>query len=490
MFERRIVSLLAGLLLWAGAAQAQQPTRETQIPLDPERGVLEIGPDLRRELGLFLEQPGFQTARLFRRDDGAMVLEVSRVEGGQLVRERRVLTDADLTAFRSDLAARFVARGQTRAVDRSGRSGLVLTETLMGVALYGWAVPRGLDIESSRGSVAAFLLTAGASFYLPYRITKNASVSVVERNAALWGSTRGAVHGIFLGQTLSGREDLFESSDDADRRSRTIALSMIGTSIAETVVAYQLAQRPGLAEGQVAFYGAGGDFGIPFGLGLAYLAGLFGEDEESCSQFGEFCTTDDFTGTPAGYGTALAISLASPFIAAATRQGDHYTTGDARALRSFGVLGAHLALVPAWAAFEEPGEENEKPIVAAMLAGSAAGLWIGNEVLRDRSLAGGDGLLVMAGHLAGGLGALGVTYLLDGGSRADDLVYIGTSALGSAAGALLTLQAVSGGARNPSGSAQAGLDIEVNPITGLLPVLARGNVNGAPMRAPLVTVRF
>ena len=488
MFDRRLLWLIAAGLLWAGAAGAQQPRRETQIPLDQERSVLEIGPDLRRQLGLFLEQPDFQVARLFRGDDGTLVLEISRVEGGRLVRERRALTEAELAAFRSDLAARFVARGQTRALDRSGRSGLVLTETLMGVALYGWSVPRGFDIHSSRGSVAAYLLTAGLSFYLPYRITRNVSVSVVERNAALWGSTRGAVHGIFLGQALSGTEEYFRSSNDADRRDRRVALSMIGTSIAETVIAYQLAQRPGLTEGLVAFYGAGGDFGIPFGLGLSYLAGLFDEDVESCSF--DYCTTDDFAGTSAGYGAALAISLASPFIARATKQGDHYTVGDARSLRSFGLLGAQLALVPAWAAFEKESEENEKPIIASMIAGSALGLWAGNRVLRDRSLAGGDGLLVIAGHVAGGLGALGVTYLLDGGGRADDLVYISTSALGSAAGSLLTLQAVSGGSSRASGSRQAGLDVEVTPITGLLPVLARGNVNGAPMRAPLVTIRF
>ena len=85
----RPIRFLPFLLLWCGAAIAQQPTREAQIPLDPERGVLEIGTALRRQLELFPDQEGFQTARLFRQDDGSLVLEVSRIEQGRLVRERR-----------------------------------------------------------------------------------------------------------------------------------------------------------------------------------------------------------------------------------------------------------------------------------------------------------------------------------------------------------------------------------------------------------------
>src|SRR5688500_20167427 len=169
-------TLLVGLLL-APALGAQQ-VREVQVPLDPERGVTEVGPDLRRELGLFPGVDGFQSARLFRQDDGTLILEISRVEGGTLVRERQRLGDQQIAAFRADLGERFAAQGRTRAVDRSGRSGLVLMETVLGIGLYGWAVPVGFDVDSDRGAVASYLLTAGLSFYLPYRITRDASVSI------------------------------------------------------------------------------------------------------------------------------------------------------------------------------------------------------------------------------------------------------------------------------------------------------------------------
>ena len=483
----RPIRFLPFLLLWCGAAIAQQPTREAQIPLDPERGVLEIGTALRLQLELFPDQEGFQTARLFRQDDGSLVLEVSRIEQGRLVRERRPWTDAELATFRSDLAGRFAAQGQSGAVDREGRSGLVLTETLLGLGLYGWAVPEGFHIDSSRGAVAAYLLTAGLSFYLPYRITRNASVSLAERNAAVWGATRGIVYGPLVGNLLNGPDDPNESFEASDQRSATSALSVLGMSLAESVLGYQIAQGLGASEGEVAFWSAGGDFGIPFGFGLAYLAGLFDENVQRC-EF-DLCVVDEYVGTRAGYGATLAMAMASPWLARLSGQGGYYTAGDARALRSMGVLGAQLVLPLAWAAFQQGDRSEDKPLVAAVLAGSAAGIWLGNHVLRERSLTGGDGLLVLAGHLAGGLGALGVTYLLDGGERADDLVYLTTSALGSAAGALLTLQAVSGGSSGRAASSGTGVGIEFTPAAVVMPLLAKRQFGGSA-GAPFLTIRF
>src|SRR6185436_12546374 len=98
--------LLLSLALLIGALAAArldgQQVRETQVALDPERGVGEVGPDLRRELGLFPGIDGFQSARLFRQDDGTLILEISRLEGGTLVRERQRLDAAQLDAFRAD----------------------------------------------------------------------------------------------------------------------------------------------------------------------------------------------------------------------------------------------------------------------------------------------------------------------------------------------------------------------------------------------------
>ena len=488
----RILRALAFLILSIGLPLQAQQIREVQVPLDPERGVTEIGVDLRRELGLFPDAQGFQSARLFRQDDGTLILEISRVEAGTLVRDRQRMADEQLAALRADLGTRFAAQGRTRAVDRSGRSGLVLTETILGVGLYGWAVPTGFDIDSSRGAVASYLMTAGLSFYLPYRITRNASVSVAERNAAIWGATRGAVHGVVLAELINGHDDdPFDPTDPYDpdeSEDRVRALATIGGSVLETVLAYQTVDAWDTDEGEVGFWGAVGDFGIPFGFGLAYLGGLYDEDAQVCDPGGCY---DDEHFRRAGYAAALGASVASPIFAHNTGEGARYTLGDSRALRSFGLLGAQVAFVPAWAAFNsdvEGDDELDKPTVAALLAGSAAGLWIGNRMLASRSLSGGEGALVLAGHVAGALGALGLTYLV-ADDDADALLYITTSAVGSAVGSLLTLGAVSRGLRESPGG-EAGAQLELTPLGALLPALGGSRRGTVPVRAPLLSVRF
>ena len=144
---RSVVLVLAAALLALPAAA--QTAREAQIPLDPERGILEVTAELRRELGLYEDVPGFQAARLFRLEDGTLVLEVSCLQDGRLVRDRERVDEARLAALRSDLAGRLGARGQLRLLDRSGRS--VLVETILGLGFYGWAVPVGFDIDSATG---------------------------------------------------------------------------------------------------------------------------------------------------------------------------------------------------------------------------------------------------------------------------------------------------------------------------------------------------
>jgi hypothetical protein len=479
---RSFLLVLAALALLAHPAAAQQPARttETQVPLDPERGVLEVTPELRRELGLFEDVPGFQIARLFRQDDGTLVLEVARVEDGRLVRDRERVNEGRLAEIRTLLGERLAARGQTQAVDRSGRSGLVLAESIMGLGVYGPSIPIGFDIDSSRGQVAAYLLTAGLSFYLPYALTRGASVSVAERNAAVWGATRGAAHGVMLGALLEGDPD--PNDFDDDERARWLGAT--ATSIVETVIAYQTVDAAQQSEGEVAFWGAVGDFGIPYGLGLAYVTGI--AEHMDCR--GDQCFVEDF-GSKGGYAAALGVALAAPLVAHWSGAGVNYTIGDARALRSFGLLGAQVVLPIAWVVLDadDEGDDPDKDLIASLLVGSAAGLWMGNRELRQRSLSGGDGALVLAGHVAGTLGALGITYLLDGDDSSDnEVLYMTASAVGGLAGSLLTLNAVSS---RTSGSATVGsLSVEVNPGAALLPLFARDSAR--ELRAPFLTLRF
>lgn len=346
-----------------------------------------------------------------------------------------------------------------------------------------------LDIESTRGRVAAYLLTAGASFYLPYRLTRDIEVTPPHRDAVVWGGTRGIAYGALLGDLLTLDEDIpvtrpgepFE--EDEDHRV-VLGMGIVG-SVAGQVLGYHAVSATGADRGDVALWSTVGDLGLAAGFGTALALGLY-DGEERCD--GDVCSVSDTEATRAGHAATLALGAASLFGAYRWSRARDYTVGDARALLSFGLLGAQAVLPAAWAAFED-ADEGERALAASLVAGTAVGLWLGDRALEDRSLDGSDGLLVQAGHLAGGLGALGITYLLDGGQSADEVVYLGAAAVGSAVGSQLTFRALSGDALpRPGGAPGEGLSIRVSPAGLLMGALPRRH--GAALRAPLLSVRF
>jgi hypothetical protein len=107
---------------------------------------------------------------------------------------------------------------------------------------------------------------------------------------------------------------------------------------------------------------------------------------------------------------------------------------------------------------------------------------------------------VLAGHVAGGLAALGITYLVDSSSSGDAPIYLATSAAGAAIGSILTFQAVKGnsppsGVRGSTTSQPRGLwaaKLTLHPEAALASFMRTGR-NAARERPPLpslLTLRF
>jgi hypothetical protein len=335
---------------------------------------------------------------------------------------------------------------------------------------------------------------------IPWFITAGRPVSDAQRDAAFWGATRGIVYGLVLGSIVAPEEpiDPFEDDDEAFRV-RLAGGSLV--SVLGTVAGYNAARLADHDPGTVALWSTVGDFGLATAFGTSYALGLYEDQDADCLE----CTD---LGRKGGSAATLGLGLASLFLAERWGNAEDYTIGDARALRSFGLLGAHALLAPAVEAFED--QENEgRSVTATALLGSWVGLYLGNRALRRTSLTDGEGLLVLAGHVAGGLVALGVTYLLDGGDTGSPTVYLSTSAGGAALGSLLTFNAVRGGdpvtgrrpraapGENALGEHRSGstgsVDLTFDPSGLLLPVLGRmrGVSANAPTRsAPLLTLRF
>jgi len=494
---------LAALLLPHDTLRAQQVEREFQVALDAERGVLEIDVRLRSDLGLFPEIQNFLAARLFRNVAGEHVLEISFLDQGTLAHERRPLTATALDALRRDVADRLAAQGRARIVDRSGRAGFVLGQTAVGLGYHGWAVPVMLDLDSGRGVVAAYLLTSGASFLVPWMVTANTSVSDAQRDAAFWGATRGIPYGLIVGDMVRPERRVqdpdgyyYESDDDALRTRLAFgsAVSVLGS-----VLGYQAAGLADHDPGTVALWSVAGDFGLAGAFGTSYALGLY--EGEEC--YRDVCYRDDFQSTRAGHAVTLGLGLASLYGAKLWGERERYTVGDARALRSFGLLGAQALLPLAVELFDDEEGDGGRGVAGSAVLGGVGALYLGNRVLRNRSLSGGDGLLVLTGHLAGGLVAAGVTYLLDSGEDADPSVYLATTAAGSAIGSILTFRSVRGGPRAPGTGALPlpattrgirAAEVTFHPQGVIAPLvgLARSaDDHASPRRsAPLLTLRF
>jgi hypothetical protein len=485
-----LAPVLAGLALllfgYAPLAHAQLPPPrpgevERQEILLPEAGILEITPELRTRLGLFPEVQGFRSARLFRSDRGEAVVELEWMEGDRRIRQRRLLESTELAALQGVLQEALVQAGAGALGTREGRGGLVLGHTLLGLGYHGWAVPVALDVSSGQGAVAAYLLTAGTAFYLPYALTRGREVSDTHRGLSLYGGSRGIVAGLLAGDLVAGdRED--GSGSGRARLGGGVVGGGLGGLLGFMAVDLW---TPG--QGDAELWGAFGDAGLLAGAAVGYLAGPY-KDEVVVEQANGFEYTRTRTrNRRAGHALSLAGHGAGLAVGGWLSTRRHYATGDVSVLRSAAVLGIQTgATVARLAGADEGGD----PWVGGMLAGGVAGLVAGDRFVGPRGLGTGEGLLVNAGHLAGSATAAGITYLLVDDIGENLTALLTASTLGGMVGAGLVWNAVNDGPRRGDGRRASGpaatlerWGVELHPagiLQGTLPSLRRD----AALRTP------
>jgi hypothetical protein len=430
-----IVTGAAIALLAPAAVTAQQTVeRERQTWVLPDAQMLEISRDLRDRLGLFPEVRDFVVARLFFTADGGTVLEIESREEGQLLRERRILSPEALETFRDTLARQLGERSAPEAINREGRGGLVLGHTLLGLGYHGWAVPVALDVNSPRTAVAAYLLAAGASFALPYRLTRDRDVTDVHRTLSLYGGTRGIASGLLLGDILLGKDEGGDETTRA-RLSGGLVVSAVGSTLG-----FVAADRMRPSEGQAELWGAMGDAGFAAGAAMAYLTGPY--QSKSVVIMDPWGSWEESRRRNRRGGHAITLAGQGLGIASGMWMGSRqdYATGDVSVLRSTIVLGVQTG-----ASLASIGKAEDEGAVAAMLAGGLTTLALGDWMLGPRGLGTGEGLLVNAGHVAGSALALGLTYLLVDPSDNRESIFLTTSTLGGWAGAILVWRAVQPG---------------------------------------------
>jgi hypothetical protein len=460
---RKLTIVLAlGLL---GLASEPGAAQEVQIALDVEGRVEVVDAELARRAGLWVaEYPGFQEARLFRGPDGSFVLEISELQDGRLTRHRLPLTPSEADALRARVSAAVAAAPPPPVVlDQEGRYLLLAQTTVTGLVFYGWALPYSIGADEA-GAGGLYLLTAGASFFVPFLLTADESVTMGMANLSRYGVSRGLLHGIMLADVIDSWSSETDScppspdlcvQDSSDEFRLHTSLGLIG-SIAEGIAGYAWASNENMTAGTAHTIALGGDAGLSTGWLAAAIMGR-GDSEVSS-------------------GMGLGGSLLGIYGGSVLAKRRDYSWGDAQLMYTGGLLGGWTGL-----AFGAVADANEEVSAASALVGGWTGALLTDRLVRDTEFSAGQANLVSLSTFAGGLAGASPGVMADD----PDLAIIG-SAVGAvggfAIGYLAFAPKMDGGS-----SGRAPVSVSVHP-EGVLGLLGAGS--NPPRGAGLVSVSY
>ena len=389
---RASFSIAAIILLLAADFAA---AAEVQVPLDRGGRVQRVDAGLARRLGLFADRPGFQEARLFQLPDSSFVLEITSTDAAGLSRERVPLSAAGADSLRDVITTGLVEKKTVAELDQSGRPLLVTTTSMMGLFFYGWAVPfLTMENEPDEVIVGTYMVVASASTFVPLWLTRDKPVTEGAALLATYGATLGTLHGALLPHSL-----------DPSPAEEEPVVAALGFSLFEAVGGFAWASRTNMRAGHAATIGTGGMIGTLYGLG-----------------FGDFADADK-TGncTAALVGSGLGIAGAALY--APHRD---FSYGDASVMRSAGWIGGLTGIAIAEAANTDEWDEVNS---ASAMIGGAAGLVIGDRMVKNTEFSFGQGLMVDFCAIGGGLFALGIGTMVAGSNEHEsEILWLATAA--------------------------------------------------------------
>jgi hypothetical protein len=351
---------------------------------------------------------------------------IDALAAGDLERARSVF--AELATRGETAAARASARliaerlpppSAATADASSFRAPVLATTTALGLALWGWTLPTALDLNSSdstRAFLGVYMLTAAASFAVPYFITRDHPPDASAMNAIFYGGTRGAAFGYLLSNLVFGR-----AGGEPDEHERAFAASLLIGSLGGAVAGSLLPGRLALAPGDVRTTAALSDYGLFAGLALSHVLGF-----ETSGNDGDPAALDRRARARSGLSLGGALlGLGGGHLLARHRQN---TWGDGEVMRGAGLLGV---LAGATAAALGNQKDDSRWVLGLMAAGGGVGLVGGDWFVRDTAYSPGQGLLVDLALVSGGLGAAGLTYLIANSS--EPKAYLVAATLGATA---------------------------------------------------------
>ena len=329
-------------------------------------------------------------------------------EVATLVSERRLQAAAEART-------RATAGRSTGRSTGSARPFFLLTTTVLGVA-GGWTVPFALGIDPDAGNTRAFfglyMLSAASAFVVPYFLTRGDPPTWGQANLAFYGATRGLEYGLLVSNLLLGADGGNLDDDDPQAFSTSILLGSVGSLVGGTWWAGAAEMTPGEARtlAVVADYGLLAGFAAGYGFDLDRPTLSNNERARAMSALGLVGVIGGITS-----GRLLARSRDN-------------TWGDGEVLRTSALMGVLLGGTAA-ALFDM---ERERTILPTLALGGGLGLVGGDFLVRDTDFSVGQSILVELAFVAGGLAAMGTTYLIT--ESEEPAAYLSAASLGAAIG--------------------------------------------------------
>lgn len=394
------------------------PVIETSVPFDSAGRITTITPTLAARLGLAAPvwpvTGAFREARIYRGDNGTIVLAVQRMDATVA---RFTLDEATVSTLRRGVDAGLLAVGRSQDRLVGAATGLevsqpagnifVRNQTFLGLAAYGPAAAAMLSDQGGPSAAGAYFLAAGASFFVAARTVRNRTVTRAQALRSAHGGTRGAVVGLGIAAIAD--------ADGAPARGAAVLAGAIGGTVAGYL------QARGLSDGEAASAGLFADLGAVTTVGIAAASGVFkGRTVEVREQYpgGEYIyqRTDNSLRGPgkaavgAGIGAGILGYALGPRYARLASY--NVTSGDASMVMTTALLTA--------AGFSATANKgNDRAAYGAATAGLLAGALLADRVfVRQADRSNADGTLAQLGGLAGGLMGVGVAAMADGEQRA------------------------------------------------------------------------
>ncbi|HLP27088.1 MAG TPA: hypothetical protein VK147_00515 [Candidatus Didemnitutus sp.] len=361
---------------------------EIQVPFDENGNILVFTKEINDRLAIFDTPASFTEARLFKITDSTFVLEVSRLVGTNIARERKQLSRAEVKSLRVRVQGA-IPHDDKAFLDQSGRSSLLWGSTLWSLVYYGSAASYVFsNNDNFEPSAATYLIAGGVGFLLPALLTNDANVTEGAASLALGGMFQGAIHGWLVSGLIAG--------DDLGPKVG-FGVSII-TGVTETVVGYVVGSNLGIKEGKASVINTTEFYTMVCG-------GLLGLTIIGPEEFG------NKVGLRLSSGLALAGAAGGIILGNAISNAQYFSPTDATVFGTSGLLGLTLPYAVIVAVID--GSIDGRLVSGLGIVGAAGGLLIGNELVKGLNYRGQDGTGVVLGTLAGALIGVGVGVLAD-----------------------------------------------------------------------------